>query len=101
FFTPDLATAFAAAQTVINDPMTPTSNTLVYVEEISSRDHFLDIALAPDMIIQPAITYAYPDITVHIAEGTYAGNVNATGMGQAVILSPGSSPGIVTISGDL
>jgi hypothetical protein len=101
FFAPDLATAFAAAQTVINDPMSPTPNTLVYVEEISSRDHFLDLAQAPDMLIQPAITYAYPDITVHIAEGTYTGNANATGMGQEVSLSPGASPGIVTITGDL
>ncbi len=41
--------------------------------------------------------------TVNIATGTYAGNVDATSTGadKSVTLSPGASPGQVTIMGDL
>jgi hypothetical protein len=53
------------------------------------------------MSIQGAIDAAVDGDVINIATGTYTGDANATAVGKGVTLSPGASPGQVTMTGNL
>jgi hypothetical protein len=58
-------------------------------------------ALLTGSSIQRAVDVVGSPGTVNIRSGGYAGNVDATAAGRAITLAPGSSPGVVTINGNL
>ncbi|MEM7574093.1 MAG: hypothetical protein AAF433_14390, partial [Bacteroidota bacterium] len=105
----DLNSALTGAADIIaNDGSTAP---FVWVAEDLSGDRFVRTGLASsgggsfDMQIQPAISFA-PDnssINIKMEGGTYVGNadaVNSPSDNKDVVLQPGSSPGVVTISGN-
>jgi hypothetical protein len=55
----------------------------------------------PGSSIQRAVDIVATPGTINVKSGSYAGTVDATAAGRAITLSPGSSPGQVTITGDL